>query len=130
MTLRSLPRRRTSALPRGTNARPSSTSPVASAAPADAKVLVLSATAYPNPVLYLEHKALYRSQRGPVDEGLAFVPLGKADVRRRGTELSVITYGMMVHRCLEAADAAAAEGVEDEVSDLRTLLPLDLETLT
>jgi len=100
------------------------------ATPADAKGLVLSAIADPNPVLYLEHKALYRSQRGPVDEGLAFVPLGKADVRRRGSDLSVITYGMMVHRCLEAAEGAATEGVDAEVIDLRTLLPLDLETLT
>jgi len=65
-----------------------------------------------------------------VDEGLAFVPLGKADVRRRGRDLSVITYGMMVHRCLEAAGAAATERIEAEVIDLRTLLPLDLETLT
>lgn len=100
------------------------------ATPADAKGLLLSAIADPNPVLYLEHKALYRSQRGPVDDGLTFVPLGKADVRRPGRDVSVITYGMMVHRCLEAAEAAAQEGVEAEVIDVRTLLPLDLETLT
>jgi 2-oxoisovalerate dehydrogenase E1 component beta subunit len=100
------------------------------ATPADAKGLLLSAIADPNPVLYLEHKALYRSQRGPVDDGLTFVPLGKADVRRPGRDVSVMTYGMMVHRCLEAAEAAAQEGVDAEVIDLRTLLPLDLETLT
>ncbi len=100
------------------------------ATPADAKGLLLSAIADPNPVLYLEHKALYRSQRGPVDAGLTFVPLGKAEVRRPGRDVSVITYGMMVHRCLEAAEAAAQEGVDAEVIDLRTLLPLDLETLT
>ncbi|HYM91649.1 MAG TPA: alpha-ketoacid dehydrogenase subunit beta [bacterium] len=100
------------------------------ATPADAKGLLLSAIADPNPVLYLEHKALYRSQRGPVDEGLTFVPLGKAAVRRPGRDVSVIAYGMMVHRCLEAAEAAAQEGVDAEVIDLRTLLPLDLETLT
>ncbi len=99
------------------------------ATPADAKGLLLSAIADPNPVLYLEHKALYRSQRGPVDEGLTFVPLGKAAVRRPGRDVSVIAYGMMVHRCLEAAEAAAQEGVDAEVIDLRTLLPLDLETL-
>jgi pyruvate/2-oxoglutarate/acetoin dehydrogenase E1 component len=100
------------------------------ATPADAKGLLLSAIADPNPVLYLEHKALYRSQRGAVDDGLMFVPLGKADVRRRGRDVSVITYGMMVNRCLEAAEAAIQEGVDAEVIDLRTLLPLDLETLT
>jgi len=100
------------------------------ATPADAKGLLLSAIADPNPVLYLEHKALYRSQHGPVDEGLTFAPLGKAAVRRPGRDVTVITYGMMVHRCLEAAEAAAQEDVDAEVIDLRTLLPLDLETLT
>jgi len=99
------------------------------ATPADAKGLLLSAIADPNPVLYLEHKALYRSQRGPVDEGLTFVPLGKAEVRRPGRDVTVVTYGMMVHRCLEAAEAAAQEAVQAEVIDLRTLLPLDLDTL-
>jgi len=99
------------------------------ATPADAKGLLLAAIADPNPVLYLEHKALYRSQRGPVDEGLTPAPLGKAAVRRPGRDLTVVTYGMMVHRCCEAADRAAAEGVDAEVIDLRTLLPLDLETI-
>jgi pyruvate/2-oxoglutarate/acetoin dehydrogenase E1 component len=99
------------------------------ATPADAKGLLLSAIADPNPVLYLEHKALYRGQRGPVDEGLTFVPLGKADVRRPGRDVTLVTYGMMVHRSLEAAEGAAQEGVQAEVIDLRTLLPLDLDTL-
>ena len=99
------------------------------ATPADAKGLLLAAIADPNPVLYLEHKALYRSQRGPVDEGLTLTPLGTAAVRRPGRDLSVITYGMTVHRCLEAAERAAAEGVDAEVIDLRTLLPLDLEAV-
>src|SRR5205807_2135137 len=94
------------------------------ATPADAKGLVLSAIADPNPVLYLEHKALYRSQRGPVDEGLAFVPLGKADVRRRGRDLSVITYGMMVHRCLAAAEAAADESQRGPGDEGLAFVPL------
>lgn len=97
--------------------------------PADAKGLMLAAIADPNPVLYLEHKALYRSQRGPVDEGLAPVPLGTAAVRRAGRHLTVLTYGMMVSRCLEAAERAASDGIEAEVIDLRTLLPLDFETI-
>jgi pyruvate/2-oxoglutarate/acetoin dehydrogenase E1 component len=99
------------------------------ATPGDAKGLLLSSIADPNPVIYLEHKALYRSQQGEVEDGLTFVPLGKAAVRRSGTDLTVVTYGMMVHRCLEAAEAAAAQGVQAEVLDLRTLLPLDLETI-
>jgi pyruvate/2-oxoglutarate/acetoin dehydrogenase E1 component len=97
--------------------------------PADAKGLILAAIGDPNPVLYLEHKALYRSQRGPVEEGLASVPLGQATVRRPGRDVSVITYGMMVHRSLEAAEDASREGVDAEVIDLRTLLPLDLDAI-
>ncbi len=95
----------------------------------DAKGLLLAAIADPNPVLFLEHKALYRSQKGDVPGGLARVPLGRAALRRQGRDVTVITYGMMVHRCLEAAEAAAAEGIEAEVLDLRTLLPLDEEAI-
>ena len=97
--------------------------------PADAKGLLLGAIADPNPVLYLEHKALYRSQRGPVGDGLAVEPLGRAAVRRPGRDLTLLTYGMMAHRSLEAAERAAVDGIETEVIDLRTLLPLDLETI-
>lgn len=97
--------------------------------PADARGLLLAAIADPNPVLYLEHKALYRSQRGPVDDGLVPIPLGRAAVRRPGRDLTIVTYGMMAHRCLDAAERAAAEGIQAEVIDLRTLLPLDLETI-
>lgn len=97
--------------------------------PADAKGLLLGAIADPNPVLYLEHKALYRSQRGPVGDGLAVEPLGRAAVRRPGRDLTLLTYGMMAHRSLEAAERAAADGIEAEVIDLRTLLPLDLDAV-
>jgi 2-oxoisovalerate dehydrogenase E1 component beta subunit len=97
--------------------------------PADAKGLILGAIADPNPVLYLEHKALYRSQKGPVPDGLAVAPLGHAAVRRPGRHLTVLTYGMMAHRTLEAAERAASDGIEAEVIDLRTLLPLDLDTI-
>jgi pyruvate/2-oxoglutarate/acetoin dehydrogenase E1 component len=97
--------------------------------PADAKGLILGAIADPNPVLYLEHKALYRSQRGHVEDGLAIEALGRAAVRRPGRDLTVLTYGMMAHRSLEAAERAAADGIEAEVIDLRTLLPLDLDTI-
>lgn len=99
------------------------------ATPEDAKGLLLSAIADANPVLYLEHKALYRRQRREVPEGLVFTPLGKAIIRRAGGDLTVLTYGMMVQRCLEAAEMAAAHGVEAEVIDLRTLLPLDIESI-
>ena len=99
------------------------------ATPEDAKGLLLAAIADPNPVLYLEHKALYRSQRGEVAPGLTRVPLGRAAVRRRGRDLTVVTYGMMVHRCLAAAEEAAADGVDAEVIDLRTLSPLDGDTV-
>jgi pyruvate/2-oxoglutarate/acetoin dehydrogenase E1 component len=97
--------------------------------PADAKGLLLASIADPNPVVYLEHKALYRSQQGEVEDGLTVVPLGKAAVRRPGTHLTVVSYGMMALRCLEAAEAVAAQGVQAEVLDLRTLLPLDLEAI-
>lgn len=102
---------------------------VAPSTPADAKALLLGAIADPNPVLYLEHKYLYRSQRGEVPEGRHVERLGRAVVRRPGRHVTVLSYGMMVHRCLEAAERAAAEGVEAEVVDLRTLLPLDMETI-
>ena len=99
------------------------------ATPADAKGLLLGAIADPNPVLYLEHKALYRSQRGAVDDAPTPLPLGQAAVRRPGRDVSLITYGMMVHRCLEAAEAAVQDDVDAEVIDLRTLLPLDLDAI-
>ncbi|MHB8621474.1 MAG: alpha-ketoacid dehydrogenase subunit beta [Chloroflexota bacterium] len=95
---------------------------------ADAKGLLLSAIRDPDPVLFFEHKYLYRRQRADSlsDEPL---PMGQAAVRREGRQISIITYGAMVHRALEAADLADREGVSVEVVDLRTLCPLDREAV-
>lgn len=102
---------------------------VAPATPADAKGLLLSAFADGNPVLYLEHKLLYRSARGPVPQGRYGVPIGEARLARGGSDATVVTYGVGVSWALDAAAALAAEGREIEVVDLRTLLPWDRETV-
>ncbi|MFQ5599651.1 MAG: alpha-ketoacid dehydrogenase subunit beta [Candidatus Krumholzibacteriia bacterium] len=99
------------------------------ATPYDAKGLLKAAIRDPDPVLYLEHKFLYRRIKEDVPEGDYVVPLGKATVRRPGRDLTIVTYGAIVHRCLEAAEKLAAQGVEAEVVDLRTLLPLDAATV-
>ncbi|HMO58001.1 MAG TPA: alpha-ketoacid dehydrogenase subunit beta [Roseiflexaceae bacterium] len=99
------------------------------ATPYDAKGLLIAAIRDPDPVLFLEHKQLYRSLRGEVPTGSYIVPIGRAEVRRRGSSLSLITYGMMVHACLEAAAQAAVDGIDAEVLDLRTLAPLDVDAI-
>jgi pyruvate dehydrogenase E1 component beta subunit len=96
--------------------------------PADAKGLLKTAIRDPNPVLFLEQKLLYRG-KGEVPDGDYVVPFGVAAVRREGKDVAVITYGRMVARCLEAAATVAAEGIEAEVIDLRTLAPLDREAI-
>jgi 2-oxoisovalerate dehydrogenase E1 component len=98
---------------------------VAPATPADAKGLLLTALDDNNPVLYLEHKLLYRSTRGPVPSGWFTVPLGEARIARPGRDATVVTYGVGVPWALEAAGALAAEGREIEVVDLRSLRPWD-----
>ncbi len=95
----------------------------------DAKGLLKAAIRDPDPVLYLEHKMLYRRVKEELPGEDYEVPLGKAVVRRAGSDLTLVTYGAMVHRCLEAADRLADKGVDAEVLDLRTLLPLDEETV-
>jgi 2-oxoisovalerate dehydrogenase E1 component beta subunit len=95
----------------------------------DAKGLLLAAIRDPNPVLYFEHKKLYRSVKGEVPEGDFTVPLGKAAVRREGRDLTVLTYGSMVSLSLEAAELMSKRGVEAEVLDLRTLSPLDKDAI-
>ncbi|WP_116125473.1 thiamine pyrophosphate-dependent enzyme [Lewinella sp. IMCC34183] len=90
--------------------------------PADAKGLLIAALADPNPVLYFEHKGLYRSLTGPVEAGFTPVEIGRARTARAGNALSIITYGAGVHWALEAAEALEADA---EIVDLRTLAPLD-----
>ena len=97
--------------------------------PYDAKGLLRASIRDEDPVLFLEHKKMYRSVRGEVPEGEYTVPLGRAAVRRSGRRLSVVAYGLMVHYALEAAERVAGEGIDCEVMDLRTLRPLDRETL-
>ena len=98
--------------------------------PADAAGLLRSALRDPDPVLFLEHKRAYRAIRSDVPDGYATTPIGVADVKREGTDLSVITYGYEVHRCLEAAARLAEDdGVSVEVVDVRTLAPLDVGTI-
>ncbi len=102
---------------------------VAPSTPYDAKGLLKAAIRDDNPVIYFEHKYLYRRAMGPVPEGDDIVPIGVAAIRREGTDISLMTYGAMVTPSLEAADRLANEGVEVEVMDLRTLMPFDKEAI-
>ena len=98
---------------------------VAPATAWDAKGLLKAAIRDDNPVIYLEHKYLYRREKGPVPEGDEITPIGVAAVRREGSDVTVVTYGAMVMPALEAADRIAKEGIEVEVIDLRSLMPWD-----
>lgn len=102
---------------------------VAPATPADAKGLLAAAVRDDNPVIYFESKPLYRSLRGPVPVGEHVAEIGRAAVRRTGDDVTIITYGTMVREALAAADGLAGEGVEATVLDLRTLKPLDTESI-
>jgi 2-oxoisovalerate dehydrogenase E1 component beta subunit len=95
----------------------------------DAKGLIKSAVRDNDPVIFFEHKALYRRIKEDLPAGDFTVPIGQARIARAGRDLTVVTYGAMVWVALEAADTLAAEGIEMEVVDLRTLLPLDRETV-
>ena len=95
----------------------------------DAKGLIKSAIRDNDPVIFLEHKALYRRVKDEIPEGDYTVPIGKAAIFRAGTDLSIITYGAMVYVAKEAADQLAQEGISVEIIDLRTLLPIDEETI-
>ena len=85
--------------------------------PRDAKGLLKAAIRDDNPVLFFEHKLSYNTVRGEVPQGEYSVPIGEAVVRLRGTQLSLISYGLSVHHCLEAAEALSAEGISCEVVD-------------
>jgi 2-oxoisovalerate dehydrogenase E1 component beta subunit len=98
---------------------------VAPGTPADAKGLLTAAIRDPDPVIYLEHKFLYRRLKEDVPEGDHVVPIGQARLAREGKDVSIISYAAMLHVALEAAEAAARDGISVEVLDLRTLLPLD-----
>src|SRR6185295_18418103 len=95
----------------------------------DAKGLIKSAIRDADPVLFFEHKALYRRIKEDLPSGDYTVPLGKASVVREGTDLSIITYGAMVYAAREAAEALEQEGISIEIVDLRTLAPLDEDTI-
>lgn len=97
--------------------------------PYDAKGLLISSIRDNDPVIFLEHMKLYRSFRQEVPEEEYTIPLGKAEVKREGTDVSIITYGAMVHESLKAAEELEKEGFSAEVIDLRTVSPIDIETI-
>jgi pyruvate dehydrogenase E1 component beta subunit len=96
--------------------------------PRDACGLLKAAIRDDQPVIFIEHKLLYMT-RGPVPEEEYVIPLGRAEVKKSGTDVSLITYSHMTLKCLEAAEALEADGISVEVVDLRTLAPLDKETI-
>lgn len=96
--------------------------------PADAKGLLKSAIRSDDPVMFLEHEGIY-GIKGEVPEGEYTIPLGVADIKREGSDVTLVTLSRMVYVCLEAAEKLAEEGIEAEVVDLRALNPLDMETV-
>ncbi|MBX7102359.1 MAG: alpha-ketoacid dehydrogenase subunit beta [Myxococcaceae bacterium] len=102
---------------------------VAPSNPYDAKGLLLSALRQPDPIIFFEPKRVYRASKGDVPEGDYEVPLGKAQVLRAGEDVTVITYGAMVHEAIDAIAKAEAQGIDCELIDLRTLWPLDIDCL-
>jgi 2-oxoisovalerate dehydrogenase E1 component beta subunit len=97
--------------------------------PHDAKGLLRTSIRDEDPVLFFEHKKLYRSVRGEVPDGEYAIPLGRAQITRAGSQVTLVAYGLMAHYALEAADRVADEGISVEVVDVRSLRPLDKETL-
>lgn len=97
--------------------------------PYDAKGLLLASIASNDPVLFFEHKKAYRLLKEEVPEGYYTVPLGKADVKRQGSDITVFSYGLAVNYCLQAADLLKGEAIDVEVVDLRTVYPLNQQTI-
>ncbi|MBC5798498.1 MAG: alpha-ketoacid dehydrogenase subunit beta [Candidatus Eremiobacteraeota bacterium] len=102
---------------------------VAPSFPADIKGLLNASIDDPDPVLFLEHKKTYRSVKGEVPSGHYTIPLGKAEVKVSGDQLTVVSYGLYVHQALEAAKRVAADGMSVEVIDLRSIRPMDRTTI-
>lgn len=102
---------------------------LAPSTPADARGLLIAAIRDPDPVLFLEHKRTYRLIKGDVPEDDGFVPIGRASIARPGTDVTAVSYGMMLHETLAAAESLSAEGISVEVIDLRSLIPLDRATI-
>lgn len=97
--------------------------------PYDVKGLLKASIRDNDPVIFFEHKRAYRLIKGEVPENEYLVPIGKADVKREGTDVTVITYGLMVHEALQAAEKLASEGISAHILDLRTVYPLDKEAI-
>lgn len=102
---------------------------VAPSTPYDAKGLLVSSIRDANPICFVEHKLLYKT-KGEVPDEEYSIPLGVADIKREGTDITVVASGIMVHKSLEAAETLAEEGISVEVVDPRTLRPLDVETIS
>jgi 2-oxoisovalerate dehydrogenase E1 component beta subunit len=102
---------------------------VAPSTPKDAKGMLIQAIEDPDPVMFLEHKKCYRLIKGEVPDERYTIEFGKAEVRREGSDLTCVAYGLMHHYCVEAAERLSSEGIEVEVIDLRSIYPLDMDTV-
>ena len=102
---------------------------VAPSTPYDTKGMLIQAIEDPDPVLFFEHKKTYRLIKGEVPDERYTIEFGKAEVRRKGSDLTCISYGLMHHYCVEAAERLAGDGIEVEVIDLRSIYPLDMDTV-
>ena len=102
---------------------------VAPSTPHDTKGMLLQAIDDPDPVLFFEHKKTYRLIKGEVPDDRYTIEFGKAEVRREGNDVTCVSYGLMHHFCVEAAERLAGDGIEVEVIDLRSIYPLDMDTV-
>lgn len=102
---------------------------VAPSTPQDAKGMLIQAIADPDPVLFLEHKKCYRLIKGDVPDERYNIEFGKAEIRRPGSDVTCVSYGLMHHFCVEAAERLSKDGIDVEVIDLRSIFPLDMDTV-